>query len=698
MAKKKKQPKISADSKKLIKEYHEADQLLTNRIQDKRYGFDTYDKLFNTYLDPAKWPYSVKLATPRGFTGIFNKTTRMIGGRFTGRIEGVEQGDEAGARIASEHFKWSVKRFNDHSDMPIESIIALADSNTRLYGAGFLRAYWKTEKKWKRNPKTGKKELKTVYDNWWVEVVNNRDLMLQPGRETVANSDYVIHRRYASLESLERIQEDGAGFDEKVMATLKEAKTGLGKDHNYIPVVKLIKGQDWEDERFEICTTYYRDKWVTWCPTQGSKGSQKTALVLRTIDNPYSHGEIPIVPIVYIPSQEDVYGMSELQPVTALLKILSALQSQFIELVNKELYPPTLVSANEVRMDTFKYRPKAFWLVNDPSRVAVLDQKSSQSLATFSEAYKMMVTELLEALGETGSGVSQADLLGGDKTATEVRDRAFLRNSRDNFNKIMLSAALKRLMYLLFEMLRDGRFSSKDTVIKVVGKEALEYFDKQGFSTWGIDEYGYQLVYETAQALAQDEIMSAEAEDSKVNLFDIAYDILLAQGALDQFAVPASPVTTAKGLVAKLELGDEDDLGYLHVNPDEDYLGDYNFLPDIEALGMPDTDRDYSARSQWYEQARAVEEKGLLQRDGFQLKHKDILSKLGDLAKIKEADQYFEKAEVPKPQGGIDETFQGGAGGQEVGGGQQGVPPVGPVPGSPSAPPASAGPGLPQTQ
>lgn len=677
------------DTTKLVKEYQEANTVLDQRITDKKFGFDTFDKLYNTYIDPAKWPYSVKLATPRGFTSIFNKTTRVIGGRFTGKIAGVEMGDELGAKIATEHFKWSVDRFNQFSDQPIEQKIAVLDTNARLYGAGFLRTYWRQVIKMVKNHKTGKKEAKVIYDGWWVDVLNNRDVLTQPGRESIDNSEYFIVRRYVSLEELERNQEDGAGYIKEALAELKNAKTGTGKDANYTPTVKTIKGLSWEDDRFEVCVHYYKNNFVTWCPKQGTKG-KKDALVLREKENTYRHQTIPTVSLVYIPSQEDIYGMSELQPVSTLLKVLSALQSQVVELINKDLYPPTLVSATETRMDTFKYRPKAFWLVNDPSRVAVLDTKASQSIGAWGEIYKMLVTEFLEAMGETGTGVSQTDLLGGDKTATEVKDRAFLRTSRDNFNKMMLNAALKKLMYQLFEMLRDTQFTSKDTVIKVVGKDALEYFDKQGLSSWGINDQGYELVLDVANQLENNPAMVEAAKEQGQSLFDIAYQILANDGTLDGFAEPLSPVMTAKeGLVEKLKV-DEDGLnGYLHVNPDDDYLGEYNFIPDIEALGMSDPLRDYSNQAVWYKQALEAEKSGALAQDGYRLKHKDILAKMAEKLGNKDTDQYFAKLEA-------NEIVQAGAGGQVPGNGGQAVPPGGPVQGAPVPPVQPTGPGIPQ--
>lgn len=675
-----------ADVKKLVKEYQEADALLTSRITDKRFGFDNYDKLYQSYLDPQKWPYSVKLATPRGFSALFNKTTRVVGGRFTGKVEPMEQDDEAGAKIASEHLRYSVERFNQYSDQPIEIKAAIWDTNTRLYGAGFMRLYWKNEHK--KVKVKGKDKLIEVYNNWWAEVLNNRDVLTQPGRENFSESDYVIVRRYMTPDELDKVQEDGANYDKAALKEIREAETGGGKDANYVPFIKLIKGHDYTDERIEVCTTYYKNKFVTWCPKRGTKGKME-ALILREINNPYRHQQIPIVPLVYIPSQEDIYGMSELQPVSSLLKILSALQSQFIELVNKNLYPPTLVSATESRIDTFKYRPKAFWLVNNPAAVSVLDQKTSQSLSEFSQVYQMIVTEFLEALCETGTGVSQVDLMGQDKTATEVKDRTFLRGSRDNFNKMMLSAAMKKMMYMMFEMLRDPKFTSKDEVIRIVGKDALEYFDKQGYASWGINDEGYQLVTEVAQELEKNKVFANEVKEKGESLYDMAYQMLMDQGSLDEFAEPLSPFMTAKGMMEKLEMGEDEGVGYMHINPETDYLGEFNFIPDVEALATPSPEQEYGARAGWYQQAKETEATGSLMQEGYRLKHKDILSKMAELIRIKNADQYFEKVEP-------DEVIPPGAGDQAAGPGGQVIPGQQAVPSAQPAPIQPAGAGIPQ--
>jgi hypothetical protein len=143
--------------------------------------------------------------------------------------------------------------------------------------------------------------------------------------------------------------------------------------------------------------------------------------------------------------------------------------------------------------------------------------------------------------------------------------------------------------------------------------------------------------------------------------------------------------------VQKLEMSEDGNEGYLHVNPDNDYLGEYNFIPDVEALTTPAPEREYATRAGWYQQAKETEATGALQQEGYRLKHKDILTKLAELAKMRDADQLFEKMEE-------NELIQAGAAGQAGMPGGQGIPGEQPVPGDQPTPLPGADQRIPQAQ
>jgi hypothetical protein len=170
-------------------------------------------------------------------------------------------------------------------------------------------------------------------------------------------------------------------------------------------------------------------------------------------------------------------------------------------------------------------------------------------------------------------------------------------------------------------------------------------------------------------------------------MYDMSYQMLMEQGALDQFAEPISPFMTAKGIIEKMEIDTDRNVGYIHVNPELDYQGEFNFIPDVEALVTPNPEKEYAARAGWYQQAKETEATGALQP--YRLKHKDILEKMAELINIKNAEQYFEKMEE-------DELIQAGAGSQGVGPGGQGIPGEQAIPGAAGAPVQPTGPGVPQ--
>jgi len=242
-------------------------------------------------------------------------------------------------------------------------------------------------------------------------------------------------------------------------------------------------------------------------------------------------------------------------------------------------------------------------------------------------------------------------------------------------------------------MLRDPNFTSVNTVIKVVGQEALEYFQNKGFGDVAPNEDGMTSIVEHAQQLGQNPTLAPALQQTGTDPFDLAYMDLAEEGSLDNFTEPIQPVMSAEGMEPKLQMNEEGDTGYLSVNPEDDYLGEFNFIPDIEALQTPDPTRDYQARAAWYQQASEAEKNGALVNDGYQLKHKDILTKLGELINIKEAGQYFKPAE-----GGAGGVNQTGAGNQGIGPGGPGVPQVQAVPSDTGAPQPPVGRGVPRPQ
>lgn len=118
-------------------------------------------------------------------------------------------------------------------------------------------------------------------------------------------------------------------------------------------------------------------------------------------------------------------------------------------------------------------------------------------------------------------------------------------------------------------------------------------------------------------------------------------------------------------------------------------MGEFNFIPDVEALVAPEPEREYQARAMWYEQV--LKSEGQIMQDGYKFKHKDALTKMAELVKIKDGEQYFEKIDE-------NELIQAGANGQGAMPGGQELPRGQAVPGGQPPPQQPAGQGIPQAQ
>ena len=628
MAKKKEEIKSTDEILSEVQtHYDEAQSELDIRITHKTQGFDVYDKLFRSYIDPAKWPYHAKIFDPRSFGGIIKKTTRLIATKLKGRLVPRSVGKELGARVGTELLSYQWDEIDNKTDFPMLARLAILDMNARKYGASFALVNWHQEKNIKSE---------VIFDGPWIEPLNNRDVLLQPGRTSIADSDYVIVRRYVSWEELKAVNDTaltGPIYDEVALEELKQLKGAMGE--HYTSINRSIKGLNTKptgESRIEVCTEYRKDKWITWVPLSGDK-KKRGGLLLREIDNPYEHGQIPIVRLVYYPIDDDIYGISELEPIVSLQKALNALVSQSYDMINIDLYPIVAMNPQKVVMSSVEFKPKAKWLMDNPAVDVRRIESSVQGLSKFREMASYIIASMMEALGEVGQGVSNVAMFEADKTATEIRDLALLRNARDNFNKLMLGCFLGKVMQLWWSM--DRQFVDEVKFIRIVGKDALKYFIEEGLHEWTLSNEGYELI---------DVYMKENPQVS----FEEAYEILRQSRELDKYAVPLFPVKYKGETIPKLQLSKDGRSGFLAFEKDRDAAGDYDFIPDIESMSLPNDKDILQTRLMFFKLLQENAE--ALRQEGVKPKFKELLIKIGQSAKIDDAEQYFEEISAQEQQ------------------------------------------------
>lgn len=584
--------------------------------------WDTIDELFRSHIDESNWPYSAEVFDPRTFTFIFEKSSRQFARKPQGRLLPREGGDALGARISNEllNFQWDdVERVDG---MPMLAKWAQMDMNARKYGGSFALAPWHYETRvQKEGEDKGKRSV--YYDGPNFKPWNNRDVLCDSSYQSIKN--WIQLRDYVTIQELKAVNDAAKGkpiyknIDILVQKIKDGHKTGKGGDtraSNYQSVNLSVRdltdqrGRDPVFQTVEIVTEYRRDRWITFAPKHG--------VVLRDIPNPYDHGQIPVVMLKYYPIDDDIYGLSEVEPVEKLQKAINAFLCQELDRANMALYPISKVKATGVQMHTLEWGPGKKWIMDDPTNVVPHEVPSRMD--DFVALYRLLLGQMQEALGETSAAVSAAIPGQTERTATEIRDSAIQRKARDNFNQLFLEEAMKKQMMFWHTMNRQFLFTDneKHKIIRIVGKEAIRYFQGRGLDGQVVPDEALEL------------LASQEAEGLEV--------------MPEEFMTDLFPVEVNGEQLPKFTLEEGGEAGSLILEPD-DLSGNYDYIADTASMVLPDDAQILSAKKQMVELALNPATGQQLMQEGYKLKVKEVIEDFFEQLGLKDAEKYFEKAQ-----------------------------------------------------
>ena len=603
--------------------------LATNETDKRRTGsgrigsisFDEADELFRSWINESKWPYDALLFDPRVFTFIIEKNSRLFANKLRGKLLPREGGDVLAAHINNEllNFQWDQA---DHNGTMLDKW-QMMDLNTRKYGGAFSICKWRYEVDSKG---------KVVFDGPEMKVLANRDCLPDPAATSIESCNWFQAREYITLQELENVNDQSRekpvykNLDRlREMLSSKSTKGGDTRSVNWLSRNRTISGltedphgQDEVFKTVEIVTEYRRDKWYTFSPKHG--------IMLREIDNPYGNYEIPIVLLRYFRIDDDLYGLSEIEPVKSLQKAINALLCQYVDEINQKLYSPIAIGPN-VKQYTLEWGKGARWQMNNPLTDFKLVESQSNAAQFFNNTYSMLVSSMMNAIGETSLGVSNVGPFQKEKTATEVKQIVQQRNARDASNQNSLAEAIERQMMLWHQMNQKMLFTDpkkRSYVIRIVGKDAIQYFRERG-----LDKYGLT-----------DEASMFLQENSSHNTSD--------------FETPLFPVNTGDGkeanVVPKFSYEKLGQMGKLIVEP-EDLEGNFDFIADVESMALNSGKDEQAGRDQAMKtiltSPNALQ---LLQQENVKPKFKQLLIAWLIDNGFKDAEQYFESAD----QGGGD--------------------------------------------
>lgn len=612
-------------------------------LNQRTIGFDKNDILFRSHIDKKKWPYRSLVFDPIIFTALYEKTARTFANKPRGRMEPRKGGSVLGAKINNEllSVQWDENERLEYISMLAKW--ALMDLNTRKYGASFALAPWTYKRQVQQvDDKSGKKVAKSkiFFDGPDFKPWANRDVLHNPSYSTIKN--WIQLRSYVTLEELENTND--AARSKPVYKNLDILRDSVKKDQagsgdqrssNYNVKNLTIKGlQDYlgRDQTFktiEVITEYRNNRWITFAPKHG--------VIIRDIPNPYDHQQIPVIQLKYFPIDDDIYGLSQIEPVEKLVKAHNAYICQNLDQLNLNTYVPLKVRNRNgaVQMHTLEFGPGKKWLMDDPSSDVVAHDQGSAGIDQFVNVYRLMKSAIMEGLGESSAGVSTQEPGQNSKTATEIKDTASSRSAMDNFNQIFLGEAMKRQMMLWFAMNKQFYFNANETqkILRISGKDALKFFQNLGLDSHGLSEEHQDLLKDPELA-------------ETVNVQDLQ--------------TPLYPVETKDGIVPKLSIDEGGQGGELILEKD-DLCGEYDYFADVGSMNRDASQQTVEAKGDFLSRVTGVDPKtgqptgisAMMAQEGKRVKATDLMIDYAEDIGFKNADQYIENIPEPTlPEGG----------------------------------------------
>lgn len=594
--------------KEVVNHYMMAREDLDTRIKD----WDKKVELFYSHIDENGWPYQSEVFVPQTFTSLFEKMARLNGGKPVGRLVPREGADVVSAKVnnALLSFQWDDASRVDNQ--PMGAKWALMDLNARIYGASFGLVKWRYE-----TDKNGK----VIFDGPTLKVLNNRDCLPNPAYSTVKN--WFQYRDYLTIKEMEQVNDVSGGKAkyknlDALRKSLEESEKGGDiRESNYSPKGKAILGlTDYlgrdESPDFKIIEIIHElrdDRIISFAPKHG--------VIVRDDENPYKHQRIPIVLLKYIPVDDDIYGLSEIQPIEKIQKALNSLTSQFIDSINMDLYRILQVRTPAVQMHTLEWGPGKIWEMNNPGQDVVPLEHSMASTNQFVNVYTVLTSMLKEAVGETSAATSTLKPFSSEKTATEVRSLETTRSVRDNFNQIFQSEAIKLQTLLWQQMNQQFIFSdpSKEVyILRVVGRDMMNEFKQLGLD---------RTIGDTSES------------EMEINMTRIASGM-----EPDIKQVPLYPVSVNGETVPKFNIDQTGEGGELYIVP-EDLVGVYDFMIDVEPMASFNGKEEITALQQalyLFENPNIIQQ---LTMERKQVKMSEILTDFFEKLGLKGAEKYF---------------------------------------------------------
>lgn len=474
---------------------HEIDEqfLLAKRYLDPIHErMNGQEELYRTFIDKNNYPHNARVFDPRVFRIIETITPRMVANEPTGSFYPVEGGDVATTNILNALVKYDWRR----ADMFPKLVMFV--KSMLIFGTAFGRTYYdyRTSQRTRMvskiingktvwTPKNNEQVETTEFDGPNFEPLNIYDCFPDPNATSMKNMRWFIYRSFKTLKELERENETKPNYY-KNLDKLKAAMAAEDKDGDedgsaqvkpdylqyrehrrlMLSTQELI-GQDDSNPDLVILRKFTKDRWVDVVAGYN--------IVIRDIENPYFHGEIPIVCGVDYPYPGELYGMGEIEPVDRIQRAINAVLNQRLDNVQLTLNTMWKVRKGKgVDLHT---------LISAPGNIVTTDDMQAVEALTTPDVtgptFVQTMTYLTSAM-QNGSGITDYTVgVGNNQTVandTATGTRLIQQEANAQF-KLKIQLFNHMVIQTIANQWKDLRiqYTTEEQKLRIIGKDDINY-------------------------------------------------------------------------------------------------------------------------------------------------------------------------------------------------------------------------------
>lgn len=483
--------KSEADVSAEINEQFKLSKMFLDPIHDR---MNAQEELYRSYIDKANYPHQARVFDPRIFRVVETITPRMVASEPMGSYYPAEGNDELGAEILNIMLKYNWRKAG-----MMQKLVSYVKSML-IFGTAFGRTYWRYEECDKKRmipielngrmvwtPKSTETIKIVKHDRPEFEVLNIYDCFPDPNATSYDSLRWFILRRFKTLKELELENETRGyeyyknldklrrAYDDTQKKGSSEASLGGAGDsgslyyrehrRTMLQTQEFI-GKDNSNRDIVVLTRFTRDGWCDIVPEYDN-------LVIREVENPYFHNELPIVYGVDYPYPNELYGMGEVEPIERVQRAINAVLNQRLDNVQLILRNMWKVKKNSgVDMNT---------LVSAPGNIVTTDQMDAvEPIAipdTTGSTFVQTMNYLTSAL-QNGSGITDytTGLNTGENTLNDTATGVRLIQQEAN---AQFKLKIQLFNHMVIGKIADDwkdlmiQFTTDEQLLRIVGREEV---------------------------------------------------------------------------------------------------------------------------------------------------------------------------------------------------------------------------------